>query len=74
MDCTVYSVYQTETNFLIKISYLSHQHSLEQDITRDWSLIRSAATDVLEEFGITSVVRKRVPLKGNSHPIFNLYN
>ena len=34
-----------------------------QDITRDWSLIRSAATDVLEEYGIVSTVRKRVPLK-----------
>jgi len=34
-----------------------------QDITRDWGLIRSTATDVLEEYGIVSTVRRRVPLK-----------
>ena len=37
-----------------------------QDISRDWGLIRSTATDVLEEYGIVSTVRKRVPLKGTS--------
>ena len=36
-----------------------------QDISRDWGLIRSTATDVLEEYGIVSTVRKRVPLKGD---------
>jgi hypothetical protein len=46
----------------------SHSHLIEtiilKDLTRDWAIIRSTATDVLEEYGIVSTNRKRVPLKG----------
>ena len=42
-----------------------------QDITRDWSLVRSTATTVLEEAGIVSTVRKRVPLKGKHECFIN---
>jgi len=42
---------------------ITSQRTTAQDITRDWALIRSTATDVLEEYGIVSSNRKRVPLK-----------
>merc|ERR1719481_1753791 len=42
---------------------ITSQKTTNQDIIRDWGLIRSTATSVLEEYGIVSTVRKRVPLK-----------
>ena len=40
-----------------------------KDLTRDWNQIRSTATDVLEEAGVVTTNRKRVPLKG-FYPFF----
>merc|ERR1711971_1134253 len=48
--------------YVIRFTVTS-QRTTAQDITRDWSLIRSTATSVLEEAGIICPVRKRVPLK-----------
>jgi len=42
---------------------ITSQRTTAQDLTRDWAIIRSTATDVLEEYGIVSTNRKRVPLK-----------
>ena len=50
-----------EYKFIIEKS----QSTIFQDITSDWALIRSTASDVLESYGIVASARKRVPLKGN---------
>ena len=42
-----------------------------QDITRDWGIIRSTATEVLSEHGIVSTQR-RVPLKGQNRLWFTI--
>jgi len=48
--------------YVIRFTVTS-QRTTAQDLTRDWAIIRSMATDVLEEYGIVSTNRKRVPLK-----------
>merc|ERR1711971_829165 len=47
---------------------ITSQRTTVQDLTRDWNQIRSTATDVLEEAGIVTANRKRVPLKDISPP------
>jgi len=42
---------------------ITSQRTTVQDLTRDWNQIRSTATDVLEEAGVVTTNRKRVPLK-----------